>query len=522
MFVKRPCGCSLSPAYKTCILFDAYIQLDWFVCVDRSTAPRPSCPFGAVKKERWRSSSYRHNSSEHMASPRHRRVLSKLDTKPHQRYNGEESELTPPTPTFFPNAADDVEEANTPPTTSPYDLLKAKDKIHTDVPKRLIPFSTPIEELDPKNIPAATNGFALSLMGFVTYMRMVNKTFFASSWHIDRVIEGFILWGLATQAVYLAKCAFAPGAVKKDLLEAPTNVSLASVPATVCVLCANLYAMGWMPQRLAGFAVFIASLLYVLNSCFFISLVWGKTRLDTFILIPTIGVSLFAATASAFQPPQVLLALSLWVAVAAMVILLPLATYRTLTDMTAAPGTSAALLQSGPSFLCATWYSGLSVDMSGNVSHPATFGVQNGWVTKKMGPFLFGCSVLWVFFAVYGIYQRRETIRRAWFNPTFTAFTFPLESSANAAMAYYIKNMDSQFALIWAGVISCIVVVAVPAMNFMYFRSLEDWLVNTQVGAFSKDFETGQYRYKPAPSIRAMTFGSEIAMAARKTKRRSQ
>ena len=320
--------------------------------------------------------------------------------------------------------------------------------------------------------------------------------------------------------MYGIKCVLAPAAVKKDLLEAPTNVSLASVPATVCVLCGNLYAMGWMPRWLAGCAICVSSFLYTLNSCFFISLVWRKTRLDTFILIPTVGISLFAATASAFQPPQVLLAISLWGALAAAVTLVPYCTYRTLTDKTAAPGTSAALLQSGPSFLCATWYSGLAIDIDGNVSHAATFGVPNGRITTSLGPFLFGCSVLSVCFAACGVWQRREAIRGAWFNPTFTAFTFPLESSANAAMAFYIKNMDSNFALIWAGLISCVVVVVVPTMNFMYFRSLENWLQNTQVGAFSKDFEHG--RYKPAPSIKAMTFGSDIAMAARKTKRHSQ
>ena len=135
-----------------------------------------------------------------MASPRHRRVPSKLNTTPHQRYSGDELEVTPPTPTFFPEAApDDVEEANSE-STSPYDLLSKDKVIYTEVPKRLIPFSIPLEKLDPANIPAATNGFALGLMGFVTYLRMVNKTFFASSWHMDRIIEGFILWGLATQA----------------------------------------------------------------------------------------------------------------------------------------------------------------------------------------------------------------------------------------------------------------------------------------------------------------------------------
>jgi len=401
--------------------------------------------------------------------------------------------------------------------------MLSKDKtLHKDVPKRLIPWSTPRAKLDPNNIPAATNGFAMGLMGFVTYMRMVNKTFFASSWHLDRVIEAFILWGLATQAVYLVKCVLAPAAVKKDFLEAPTNVSLASVPGTVCVLCANLYAMGWLNKTVALCAISVASLLYVLNSCFFVSLIWRKSRLDTYILIPTIGISLYAATASAFGPPPLLLAISFWGSCAAAVFLVPLATYRALTDLTAAPGTSAALLQSGPSFLCATWYAGLSIDIDGNVSHAATFGVPNGWLTLSMGPFLFRCSVLWVGFAAGGVWQRRKSIQEAWFNPTFTAFTFPLESSANAAMAYYIKNMDSRFALLWAGFISCIVVVVVPAMNLMFFLRLEDWLQNTQEGAFSKDFARATGRYKPAPSIRANTFGAEVALRASKTKRRSQ
>jgi len=353
-----------------------------------------------------------------------------------------------------------------------------------------MPWTTPRELLHAKNIPAATNGFALGLMGFVGFLRLVNRAFFASSWQIQTCSHFFMMWSLATQAVYIAKLLLAPRACLDDYRSAPTNASLTAIPSTICVTLANLLAMDfWWWQNIAIYGIGLSMCAYVVNMVWFVSLIWGHNKPDTYFLPGTAGLSVVASTAVTLSPPAWLMAGSMWGGVLATCILLPSITARVLRDPTAAPGPSAAVLQSTPSFLCSTWYAGLPPD--GGI-HPAALGIES--LSVLTGPILYTIHVVFVLLSAYCVYQRRAAIRDSWFSPGWAAFTFPMESAASAAMHFYLWNPESHFALCWALTHIGLVMFSVPLCNFMFFRHLEDWLQNQQVNAYSDAYKAGLYR----------------------------
>jgi len=361
---------------------------------------------------------------------------------------------------------------------------------------RLVRWSTPLELMDARNIPAATNSFAAGLMGFVGFLRLVNKAFFASSWHLRTCSEIFMVWALATQAVYVVKLILAPRSCREDFLSAPTNASLCAFPITICSAMCNLLAMGWISQRSAAWGIGLGYGIFVLNTPWFISQVWGRAAPDTYFLIGTVGLCILAGCAPAHSFPNWLIALSMWGGLAAAALLLPRVTRRVLRDVSASAGPSGVLLQLTPSWLCSSWYAGLPAEGS----HPAAFGSER--LTALMGPLLFALHVGWVLLSAYCIWQRRKAMRESWFSPGFAGWTGTTEASASAAVYFYMQYPNSEFCVWWAAVMSCIAVVTVPLFNFMYFRSLEDWLQYQQMSAFVQDHQAGLVRFQAHQSQR--------------------
>ena len=328
-------------------------------------------------------------------------------------------------------------------------------------------------------------------MGFFGFLRLVNIAFFDASWHLHQAACFFMCWALLTQAVYFFKMIRAPGAFKDDFLKAPTNASLAAMPCTLCVLCSNLHKDELLSEWIAGSGIAIGAMLYLCNVPWFMYLLYDKAVPDAYFTAGTVGVSLVAATAPGLGPPDWLLALSFWSGMVAAFSVLPRVVYRVSTDLTSSPGPSVSCLQAAPSFLCVAWHAGLPHDGS---PHPAAFGSE--WLTVLLGPILYLCSVFFVLLSVWCIRERLHVIKQSWFTPSWAAWTFPAESSASAAVHFYIRHNNSWFAMGWAILMSTVVMVVVPLFNYLYFRHLEDWLQHEPPAAYVQAYEAGVKKRK--------------------------
>ena len=188
---------------------------------------------------------------------------------------------------------------------------------------------------------------------------------------------------------------------------------------------------------------------------------------------PSVSLGVIAISGAQLDLHPLITEASLLSSMAIMLSLAPLVALRVHLDHSVAAGPAVAMLMAPASFVVLVWFS--------------TGGSSHRLLPRDAHHLLFALSSGFFFVTVYSIWIRRDKIRWGAFGPDWVAFTFPLVSTATAALLYYQSlppqdestDFRKSVLRLYCGCLTAFTFAVVTTVNTRYFLHLSSWMTST-------------------------------------------
>jgi hypothetical protein len=291
--------------------------------------------------------------------------------------------------------------------------------------------------IDFTKVPVQCNGLALGLFGCAGVVLNFQVVVFGPAASASASVAWWLasaiaLLALLNQALYVAKLVSAP---KKTWQEDFCSVAAcggqvqALTTANGSVLIARLIS-SW-PGLKAAFAslawggVACAVVMQLLAMARFYQMVRREScSRSVLFFAPSVSIATFGVTGGPVGMPGEFIALSCWLGVAVMLLLLPVVAHRCVTNPEQSNNPSIGLLMAPGAYSALAWH-------AASRTSPAAA----AWLGHKMvGDVLFCISVMGLGATVYCSLKRKQALRSAWFSSPWAAYGFPAASNAQVAL----------------------------------------------------------------------------------------
>jgi Voltage-dependent anion channel len=319
-----------------------------------------------------------------------------------------------------------------------------------------------------KNAPAAIGGVALGNFGMAIMIYSVSTIQFNSSTMVMRgSVYAFVLLGLLMLLLYFIRFASDPVAYFRSDFSSPSNISsVGTLSMAICLMGKAIANVGF-PASMCASVVYIGAFIQAANMIpFFISCWRTKTWPEPF-WNNVVHSSLLSAVALQGDDKIAVAVRAISVAYG-LVLLIPvfsIMAVRTIIEhekdmKIVANNPTVVVIQSCCSITCSGWFIAPLTDN-------ATTGIGG-----LVGQVLFGMSTFGFCCAVFGAYQRRETLMNIGECPSWVAISFPFTNTALAAGQYLKAYPDSSKLLfVWSLILSVIAAICVMTVNIIFFRN---------------------------------------------------
>ena len=319
-----------------------------------------------------------------------------------------------------------------------------------------------------KNAPAAIGGVALGNFGMAIMIYSVSTIQFNSSTMVMRgSVYAFVLLGLLMLLLYLIRFASDPVAYFRSDFSSPSNISsVGTLSMAICLMGKAIANVGFPPSMCAS-VVYIGAFIQAANMIpFFISCLMTKTLPEPFwnnvvhsSLLSAVALQGDDVTAVAVRAISVAYGLVLLIPVFS--IMAVRAIFYNAKDMKiVANNPTIVVIQSCCSITCSGWFIA-----------PLTESATTGF-GGIVGHVLFALSTFGFFCAVFGAYQRRETLMNVGECPSWVAISFPFTNTALAAGQYQNAYPNlSYFLFVWTLVLSSIAAICVMTVNILFLKN---------------------------------------------------
>jgi lipid-A-disaccharide synthase-like uncharacterized protein len=319
-----------------------------------------------------------------------------------------------------------------------------------------------------KNAPAAIGGVALGNFGMAIMIYSVSTIQFNSSTMVMRgSVYAFVLLGLLMLLLYFIRFASDPVGYFRSDFSSPSNISsVGTLSMAICLMGKAIANVGF-PASMCASIVYIGAFIQAANMIPFFISCWRTRTLPEPFWNNVVHSSLLSAVALQGDDKIAVAVRAISVAYG-LVLLIPvfsIMAVRTIIEYEkdmkiVANNPTVVVIQSCCSITCSGWF-------IAPLTENATTGVGG-----LVGQVLFGMSTFGFCCAVFGAYQRRETLMNIGECPSWVAISFPFTNTALAAGQYLKAYPDSSKLLFgWSLTLSVIAAICVMTVNIIFFRN---------------------------------------------------